>query len=108
LDAKGPIAPSSESLTHYAIYEACPQLGFIFHVHHKKLWEHMIKEKMECTEDNINYGTLEMAMAAKKCIGKKTQGIFVMKGHEDGIISYGKTSEEAGKCLLEAMKLVSG
>lgn len=107
LEAKGPIAPSSESLTHFAIYSTCPQLGFIFHVHHKKLWEYMIDKKMESTSKDIDYGTYDMAMAAKKCIGNKTKGIFVMQGHEDGVISYGKTSEEAGQCLLEIMKEIN-
>ena len=104
LDALGPIAPSSESLTHFAIYHSCPQVNFIFHVHHSELWKYMLENQFDKTPENINYGTQEMADAAKACIKNKSQGIFVMAGHEDGIISYGKTAEEAGKILLDTLK----
>ena len=45
-----------------------------------------------------------MAEAAKECIGKKESGIFAMAGHDEGIISYGSTVEEAGKIILETLK----
>lgn len=104
VEATGPIAPSSESLTHYAIYSSCNQISTIFHIHNTALWNYMIQHDLEATEKNIGYGTFEMAEAAKKCIGNKTSGVFVMKGHQDGIISYGSSSEEAGKQILELIK----
>lgn len=104
VDALGPINPSSESLTHYAIYSQCPQIQFIFHVHHKGLWQFMLDNGHDQTADNIDYGTQEMANEAIRCIGGKNFGIFAMKGHEDGVISYGQTSEDAGKILLETLK----
>ncbi|MFT6630559.1 MAG: ribulose-5-phosphate 4-epimerase/fuculose-1-phosphate aldolase [Bacteriovoracaceae bacterium] len=104
IDAVGPIAPSSESLTHYAIYETCPQVKAIFHVHHNELWNYMLAGEYKKTADNINYGTHEMAQEAQKCIGKNLKGIFVMAGHQDGIIAYGSSTEEAGKIILETLK----
>lgn len=57
-------------------------------------------EKFDSIHESIAYGTQEMANAASDLIGKKTSGVFVMKGHEDGIISYATNAEEAGKNLL--------
>jgi L-ribulose-5-phosphate 4-epimerase len=104
VEAQGPIAPSSESLTHYGIYMNYPNIGAVFHVHHNELWKYMINNDHDKTPKNIDYGTQEMAEAAKKCIGNKSKGIFVMEGHQDGIISYGSTPEEAGRVLLETLK----
>lgn len=102
--AKGTIAPSSESLTHYAIYKNNPHINYIFHIHHQIFWEKLIQNGADATPEHISYGTLEMAEETSKIIGNKEAGIFVMKGHQDGIVSYASTAEEAGKILLEEFK----
>jgi ribulose-5-phosphate 4-epimerase/fuculose-1-phosphate aldolase len=99
--AEGLIPPSSESLTHYGIYEANPSIQYVFHVHHQKLWNLLQVGDYDFINENIPYGTKEMAEAAAELLANKTAGVFVMKGHEDGIISYGTTAEEAGRELLE-------
>jgi ribulose-5-phosphate 4-epimerase/fuculose-1-phosphate aldolase len=99
--AEGLIPPSSESLTHFGIYEANPAIQYVFHVHHQKLWELLKNGPFDSIEDDVPYGTQEMAEAAGALLKNKTSGIFVMKGHDDGIISYGTTAEEAGKIILE-------
>jgi hypothetical protein len=101
LTAEGLIPPSSESLTHYGIYEANPAIQYVFHVHHQKLWEMLRQGPFDAIDDDVPYGTQEMAEAAGKLLANKNAGIFVMKGHEDGIISYGTSAEEAGKTILE-------
>jgi ribulose-5-phosphate 4-epimerase/fuculose-1-phosphate aldolase len=99
--AEGLIPPSSESLTHYGIYVANPAINYVFHVHHQKLWELLKAGPFDSINDDVAYGTQEMAEAASTLLWNKSSGIFVMKGHEDGIISYGSTPEEAGKIILE-------
>lgn len=99
--AEGLIPPSSESLTHYGIYEANSAIQYVFHVHHQKLWEMLHQGDFDFIGENIPYGTQEMANAAFELLANKSSGIFVMKGHEDGIISYGTSAEEAGKNILE-------
>ncbi len=99
--AEGLIPPSSESLTHYGIYEANPSVQYVFHVHHQKLWELLRKGNFDSIDEDVAYGTQEMAEAAAKVMGTKGTGLFVMKGHEDGIISYGASAEEAGKVILD-------
>jgi ribulose-5-phosphate 4-epimerase/fuculose-1-phosphate aldolase len=99
--ASGQIGPSSESLTHFAIYESNSNVHAIFHIHHRELWEKMIATNAESISEKVNYGTPEMALEAKKAINGKDSGAFVMKGHQDGIIAYGTNPEEAGKILLK-------
>ncbi len=104
IDAIGPIAPSSETITHHVIYSISSKINVVFHVHHKDLWQYMLNNGYDKTPENVDYGTKEMAEAAKKCIGDKSSGIFVMAGHEDGIVSYAPTVEEAGKIILDTLK----
>jgi ribulose-5-phosphate 4-epimerase/fuculose-1-phosphate aldolase len=99
--AEGLIPPSSESLTHYGIYEANPAIQYVFHVHHQRLWEQLQLGSYDYISGDIQYGTQEMAVAAANLLNGKNSGLFVMKGHEDGIISYGATAEDAGRNILE-------
>lgn len=105
--AEGLIPPSSESLTHYGIYEANSQINCIFHVHHGALWKKMSEGNFDSISDEILYGSQEMANASQELIGNKTSGIFVMKGHDEGIISYGSSAEEAGKLILDLYRKLS-
>jgi hypothetical protein len=106
LQAEGQIPPSSESITHFALYQANPKLKFIFHVHSKPLWQRLIDEKADSIEDGIEYGTLEMAQATSALVQDKDHGILVMKGHEDGIIAYGIDAQETGQELLKLYRQV--
>ena len=105
--AEGLIPPSSESLTHFGIYEANPAIQYVFHVHHTKLWEMLSQGPFDSINDDVAYGTQEMAEAAQNLLGDKANGLFVMKGHEDGIISYGTSAEEAGRIILELYRKLS-
>lgn len=96
----GPIEASSESLTHAAIYAHNKNIKAIFHIHSKEIWNGMIKDKTDFTNKDIPYGTVEMARATEKCIDKKSSGVFCMHGHEDGVIAYGKSLDEAGELIL--------
>lgn len=98
--AEGLVPPSSESLTHYGIYEANSAIQYVFHVHHPLLWKELHDPQYDYISENIPYGTQAMANAASKLLKNKTCGVFVMKGHEDGIISYGTTADEAGENLI--------
>lgn len=97
----GPLEASSEALTHAAIYEADPEITAVFHIHNNDIWKGMIENNYPATSEKIPYGTKEMATAVKELIINDHLGLIVMKGHEDGVIAYGKTLEEAGKKILE-------
>ena len=102
--AEGLIPPSSESLTHFGIYESSPLIQHVFQVHHTQLWKKMIDGNYDAISEDIPYGTIEMAEATQTLIAGKTSGIFVMKGHDDEIISYGTTAEEAGRIILDVYR----
>jgi L-ribulose-5-phosphate 4-epimerase len=103
LTCQGTIQASSESLTHAAIYEANPEIRGIIHVHHLELWQKLM-DKVPTTSGEIAYGTPEMAKEIIRLYREadllKAQ-ILVMKGHEAGIIAFGKNLDEAGHLLLK-------
>lgn len=99
--AEGLIPPSSESLAHYGIYEANPGIQYVYHVHHSKLWEDLNAQGTDSISEDVAYGTQEMAEAVTEMLQGKTSGIFIIKGQEDGIISYGTSAEEAGRNILD-------
>lgn len=100
----GAIEASSEALTHAAIYDSNPNIKAVFHIHSKEIWEAMIADKSDFTAADIPYGTVEMAHATQQCIKNKDAGVFCMHGHEDGVVIFGKSTDEAGKLTLELQK----
>ncbi len=87
----GPLAASSETLTHVAIYQNTPEVNFVVHIHHKKLFEVLLNQQnILKTPKNIEYGSVEMANSLGK-IAKAypMEGCVLMEGHEEGIIFYG-------------------
>lgn len=106
--AQGSVAPSSESLTHFAIYNSSSQVNFIFHIHHDNFWNFLkTNSSYPSTPDNVSYGTTEMASETTKIIQGNPFGIFAMGGHQGGIISFGRTAEEAGKIILDTYRISS-
>lgn len=87
--AQGSVRASSETVTHASIYEMNAFIGAVIHIHNKAVWNYMIAEGYPSTGKWIPYGTYEMAVSVKECIGDATQGLIVMKGHEEGVIAYG-------------------
>jgi L-ribulose-5-phosphate 4-epimerase len=101
----GPIKASSESLTHALLYEHDKDINAVFHVHHAKLWKRLLK-LVPSTKANVEYGTIEMAREVRRLFkegGLAEQKIFVMAGHEEGIVTFGKTMDEAGKKILDEL-----
>lgn len=97
----GPILPSSESLTHAAIYESDPNIGAVIHIHNKDIWSGMINGDLLYTEKNIPYGTVQMAQRVKEIITDFPGESFAMAGHEDGVITYGVDLKDAFIKILE-------
>lgn len=91
----GAIEPSAESLTHAALYLSNPEIKAVIHIHSHEIWSGLISEQNFITDENIEYGTDKMALAAYN-FGKKTKnGFFAMKGHLDGVIIYDENLEKA-------------
>ena len=104
--AKGPVKPSSESLTHGMIYDLDTDIHAILHVHSPHIWQQASALNIPVTDTSVTYGTPGMAQAAGRLFRETDvlhKGIFSMGGHEDGIVAFGTTPGEAGSILLQAL-----
>jgi len=98
--SRGPFKPSSEALSHAMIYEADPEINTVIHIHSAPLWAFMIREKRISTA--AAYGTSEMAEEIASLFRDResfTERAFVMKGHEEGIMTFGRSVSEAERTL---------
>ncbi len=103
LASEGPCPPSSEAMTHGAVYQALPRAGAVFHVHSPQIWQKAKALGLPETDAAIEYGTPEMAEAVISLLRNTPAGVFSMGGHEDGIVAWGKDAAEAGCRLLESL-----
>jgi len=105
LKSSGAVKPSSEALTHGTIYNLNPKIDAIIHIHSKSLWDFMLKRDYKRTE-NVPYGSTQMIEEVKRIyqnINPLENPKFVMSGHEDGIITFGKTLKEAEFALYHTI-----
>ena len=106
--SQGPVKPSSESLTHAAVYSIDERLEFVFHVHSPDIWNARGRLAIAQTGIDIAYGTTEMAeeMLRLHQKGSFANGnILAMSGHEDGIISFAENADDAGNIILETLRI---
>jgi len=101
----GPIQASSEAMTHASIYALGEAIGAVVHAHSAELWQHYMG-KLPTTSPEIGYGTPDMAQELDRLYrmeGLRESGVAVMAGHDDGIISFGTTIEEAATRMLDLL-----
>jgi L-ribulose-5-phosphate 4-epimerase len=99
---EGSAIPSSESLTHAAVYESDAKAGSVIHCHDSKLWAALLN-KAPTSSKAVDYGTPEMACEVTrlfKVTDVQSTKILVMAGHEGGIVAFGKDLEEAFAVLM--------
>ncbi len=104
---KGPIIASSESMSHAVVYQECPEIQGVMHVHHAGLWEKLL-HKIPTTDASAAYGSPEMAYSIIDLLQKtdlRKQKIFVMEGHPEGIFAFGESLEAAGNTLLKLLQV---
>jgi ribulose-5-phosphate 4-epimerase/fuculose-1-phosphate aldolase len=98
LHCKGPIKASSESLTHAAVYELNPAFQAVIHIHSLPMWEKLLHQAPTTSVD-VPYGTPEMAFEVARLYRETTlpeEKLFAMAGHQDGLVAFGESLEEAG------------
>ena len=106
LQYEGSTIPSSESLTHAAIYESDPKARAVIHCHDSKLWAALLNQAPTSSKA-IDYGTPQLAyeiMHLFKQSDVRSRKILVMAGHEGGILTLGKDLEEAFAVLMHERK----
>jgi L-ribulose-5-phosphate 4-epimerase len=99
---EGPVQASSEALTHAAIYALDANIRAVVHVHDANLWQQLI-DRIPTTSRNVTYGTPEMAHEFQRLYADTDfpiQGIAVMGGHDEGIVSFGKDIKQAAERVL--------
>ncbi|MEZ4825465.1 MAG: class II aldolase/adducin family protein [Bacteroidia bacterium] len=102
LACSGPLKASSESLTHAATYLLSPEINCVIHIHHPQMWSHYLNH-LPTTSPEATYGTPEMAFEVQR-LWRETllpeKRTFVMGGHVEGLVSFGKNPAEAAEILL--------
>ncbi len=105
--AHGPVRPSSESLVHAALYDQRPAIGAVIHVHSPLIWRRGLRDGRPATPPEAAHGTVAMAAAAGDLLRRSdpgASGLFVMAGHEDGVIAFGDHLTAAGLLLVETLR----
>lgn len=103
LHCRGPVVASSESMSHVAVYSECPWVNGVIHVHDLEMWERLLHQ-VPTTARGATYGSPEMAYSIVRLLRETDlpeRKIFVMEGHREGIFTFGRDLEEAGRILLD-------
>jgi L-ribulose-5-phosphate 4-epimerase len=106
---EGCAIPSSESLTHAAIYQSDPTACAVIHCHDFALWATLL-DRVPITSQTAAYGTPQMAKEIIRFFNTsdvRSQKIFVMAGHEGGIVAFGENLEDAFDILTREQRASS-
>lgn len=106
ITATGPIPPSSESLTHGVIYNIDNKIHAVLHAHSPDIWHAADELNLPLTGTAVEYGTPEMAREVQRLFRDRDvrqRKIFIMRGHQDGVVSFGASAREAGGIMLDTL-----
>ena len=98
LISTGETRPSSESTTHALLYQLSRHIGAVIHVHSPDIWKKAESLGLLTTPSNAPYGSPELVSAVTSLWCERdlqTAGLFVMLGHQDGVMSFGPDIETA-------------
>mgnify|MGYP000406659349 CR=1 FL=1 len=85
-------------MSHAAIYQTNKSVNAVLHIHHETLWNQLLNV-LPTTDKNAEFGTPEMAFEIAR-LAKTNNGIIIMGGHPEGIISYGENLQNAYNLLI--------
>ena len=103
---EGAAIPSSESLTHAAIYKSDPSTSAVIHCHDSVLWRALL-DRVPTTSKAVAYGTPEMAYEIMRLFEEtdvRSRKILAMAGHEGGIVTLGQNFEDACDVVMRETK----
>jgi len=106
---RGSLDASSESMTHGAIYAANPAVHCVIHVHSRLLFDALLAHEAPHTPADIPYGTPAMARAVAQLVATQPTlpVLFVMAGHDEGIVAYGADIDSVLALLVDTLNLDS-
>lgn len=106
ITATGMTKPSSEALTHGQLYQIDNAIQSVLHVHSPRIWNYREQLGLPVTREGAAYGTVEMALEVAR-IFRESSGqsakCFVMGGHEDGVVSFGVSIQEACETMIAVL-----
>jgi len=108
--AEGVVRPSSESLTHGSLYRLDRAIGAVIHSHSPEIWTQADSIGIPVTRRDVHYGTPEMAEEVCRLFQNTPVSvlkIFAMGGHEDGIVAFGSSLEQAGLTLVRYLAMAT-
>jgi hypothetical protein len=106
LSYEGAAIPSSESLTHAAIYESDSSTSAVIHSHDLDLWATLL-DSAPTTSKSVAYGTPAMAYEIIRLFKEtdvRSRKIFVMAGHEGGIVTFGENLGDAFDVVMRKLR----
>ncbi|SHO49052.1 class II aldolase/adducin family protein [Desulfopila aestuarii] len=106
VSSMGLTKPSSEALTHGQLYLLDVTIGSVVHAHSPEIWNQAEAMGLPRTPRDVAYGTVEMALAVDELFSLKSVRncrLFVMDGHQDGVVSFGSNIEEACGTMIAAL-----
>lgn len=98
--SEGPTPPSSEAMTHHAIYAAAPDAGAVVHIHSPAVFSRRDALGLAAISKDIAYGTPQMAFATMALVSSNVRA-FVMLGHEDGVVVWDHSIDAAAQVALD-------
>ena len=104
--AEGTSAPSSEALTHAAIYRADPSVRWVFHGHSPDIFAAAEALTLPTVAADVEYGTPQMAAAVATLMERHHATrplVFVSLGHEDGVFACGDDADAVGSLLVATL-----
>lgn len=108
--ADGTIQPSSESLTHAAVYAGSSHVGAVIHVHCPELWGLQGTIELPVTNPQAGCGTVDLALEIEQMmvdLCNPKNGVWILGGHEDGILAFGPDITTTGLSLLRWVAVAS-
>jgi len=104
--SRGPVLPSSESMTHAALYALDAGIEAVVHVHSPAIFERAAVLGLPETSASVPYGTPEMALEMGRLwrgSALPAVGIFIIPGHQDGVVGVGASLEQACTRVVAAL-----
>jgi ribulose-5-phosphate 4-epimerase/fuculose-1-phosphate aldolase len=102
IEARSKQPPSSETLTHAAIYAAEPKANWVLHAHNPEIWRNAETLKLPAIAEHVPYGSMAMTRAVAMLLQTHVSRplVFVTLGHEDGVFALGATARDTGGLLV--------
>ena len=103
--AEGVAPPSSEALTHAALYRAAPTARWVFHGHSPDIFRAALALGLPTTPATVEYGTADMARCVAELFARERRSplVFASLGHEDGVFACGTSADAAGSALVATL-----